>query len=82
MRQEVDIRCVVTSLKGSEQHLYENVYCQRGQMENLIVRAAIPPAHPLARAEFATDPSGAQTEGRRHTPHRYRQIVGEAPFST
>jgi hypothetical protein len=88
MRQEVDIRYVVTSLKGSAQHLYENVYCQRGQMENLIklhkaqlasdrmschsaianqvrlvfhtaaywlmhrVRAAIPPAHPLARAEF------------------------------
>src|SRR5271170_615506 len=90
MRQEVDIRYLVTSLKGSAQHLYENVYCQRGQMENLIklhkaqlasdrmschsaianqvrlvfhtaaywlmhrVRAAIPPAHPLARAEFAT----------------------------
>jgi hypothetical protein len=27
---------VVTSLKGSAEHLYENVYCQRGQMENLI----------------------------------------------
>jgi hypothetical protein len=36
MRQEVDIRYVVTSLEGSAQHLYENVYCQRGQMENLI----------------------------------------------
>src|SRR5258708_3247937 len=36
MRQEVDIRYVVPSLKGSAQHLYENVYCQRGQMENLI----------------------------------------------
>src|SRR5215510_14388055 len=36
MRQEVDIRYVVTSLKGSAQHLYETVYCQRGQMENLI----------------------------------------------
>ena len=32
MRQEVDIRYVVTSLEGSAQHLYENVYCQRGQM--------------------------------------------------
>jgi hypothetical protein len=30
MRQEVDIRYVVTSLKGSTQHLYEDVYCQRG----------------------------------------------------
>jgi hypothetical protein len=36
MRQEVDIRYVVTSLKDSAQHRYENVYCQRGQMENLI----------------------------------------------
>jgi hypothetical protein len=36
MRQEVDIRYVVTSLKGSAEHLYEDVYCQRGQMENLI----------------------------------------------
>jgi hypothetical protein len=36
MRQEVDIRYVVTSLEGSAQHLYEDVYCERGQMENLI----------------------------------------------
>jgi hypothetical protein len=36
MRQEVDIRYVVTSLKGSARHLYENVYCERGQAENLI----------------------------------------------
>jgi hypothetical protein len=35
MRQEVDIRFVVTSLKGKAQYLYENVYSQRGQM-NLI----------------------------------------------
>jgi hypothetical protein len=35
-RQEVDIRYFVTSLKVSTQHLYENVYCQRGQMENLV----------------------------------------------
>jgi hypothetical protein len=90
MRQEVDIRYVVTSLRGSAQHLYENVYCQRGQTENLIklhkaqlasdrmschratanqvrlvlhtaafwlihgVRATIPEASPLARAEFTT----------------------------
>ena len=39
MRQEVDIRYVATSLKGSAQHLYENIYCQRGQMENLIPTA-------------------------------------------
>src|ERR1700683_3685952 len=35
MRQEVDIRYVVTS-RGSAQYLYEDVYCQRGQMENPI----------------------------------------------
>jgi hypothetical protein len=36
MRQVVDIRYVVTSLKGRARYLYEDVYCQRGQMENLI----------------------------------------------
>jgi hypothetical protein len=46
MRQEVDIRYIVTSLKGSAQHLYENVYCQRGQMENLIK---------LHKAQLASD---------------------------
>jgi hypothetical protein len=30
------IRYVVTSLDGTAQYLYEDVYCQRGQMENLI----------------------------------------------
>ena len=46
MRQEVDIRYVVTSLKGLAQHLYENIYCQRGQMENLIK---------LHKAQLASD---------------------------
>jgi DDE family transposase len=36
MRQELDVRYVVTSLAGDARHLYENVYCQRGQMQNLI----------------------------------------------
>lgn len=36
MRQEVDICYVVTSLKGLAQYLYEDVYCQPGQMEKLI----------------------------------------------
>jgi hypothetical protein len=35
MRQEVDIRYVVTSLEGSAQYLYEDVYCQRGQMDSV-----------------------------------------------
>ena len=46
MRQEVDIRYVVTSLEGSARHLYDNVYCQRGQMENLIK---------LHKAQLASD---------------------------
>jgi hypothetical protein len=46
MRQEVDIRYVVTSLKGPAQYLYENVYCQRGQAENLIK---------LHKAQLASD---------------------------
>src|SRR5262245_44472378 len=46
MRQEVDVRYVVTSLAGDAQHLYENVYCQRGQMENLIK---------LHKAQLASD---------------------------
>ncbi len=36
MHQEIDIRYVVTLLKGSARYFHENVYCQRGQTENLI----------------------------------------------
>ena len=32
----LDIRYVVTSLKGTARHLYETVYCGRGQAENFI----------------------------------------------
>jgi hypothetical protein len=46
MRQEVDVRYVVTSVAGDARHLYENVYCQRGQMENLIK---------LHKAQLASD---------------------------
>jgi hypothetical protein len=46
MRQEVDIRYVVTSLQGPAEHLYEDVYCGRGQMENLIK---------LHKAQMASD---------------------------
>jgi hypothetical protein len=42
MRQEVDIRYVVTSLKGSAQHLYEDVYCQRdGEPDQIAQGAAL-----------------------------------------
>ena len=46
MRQEVDIRYIVTSLEGSAEHLYETVYCARGQAENLIK---------LHKAQLASD---------------------------
>ena len=32
----LDIRYVVTSLKGTAKHLYETIYCARGQAENFI----------------------------------------------
>jgi GTP cyclohydrolase FolE2 len=51
MRQEVDIRYVVTSLEGTAQHIYEDVYCQRGQMENLIK---------LHKAQLASDRMSCQ----------------------
>lgn len=34
--QETDIRYCVTSLRGKPEHLFEAVYCERGQAENLI----------------------------------------------
>ncbi|MEO0810534.1 MAG: transposase, partial [Pseudomonadota bacterium] len=34
--QGTDARFVVTDLDGRSKHLYEKVYCKRGQMENLI----------------------------------------------
>src|SRR6516165_6642709 len=46
MRQELDVRYVVTSLPGAPRHLYDDVYCQRGQMENLIK---------LHKAQLASD---------------------------
>jgi len=37
LRRGIDIRYIVTSLQGSDAaHLYETVYCARGQAENLI----------------------------------------------
>jgi hypothetical protein len=42
----LDIRYVVTSLKGSAKHLYETVYCGRGQAENFIK---------LHKAQLASD---------------------------
>lgn len=67
MRQEVDIRYVVTSLKGTAQHLYENVYCQRGQMENLIK---------LHKAQLASD----RMSCHRATANQVRLALHTAAF--
>jgi len=67
MRQEVDIRYVVTSLKGSAQHLYEDVYCQRGQMENLIK---------LHKAQMASDRMSCHSA----TANQVRLILHTAAF--
>src|SRR4030088_3360126 len=67
MRQEVDIRYVVTSLKGSAQHLYDNVYCQRGQMENLIK---------LHKAQLASDRMSCHSA----TANQVRLVLHTAAF--
>ena len=65
--QEIDIRCVVTSLKGSAQHIYENVYCQRGQMENLIK---------LHKAQLASDRMSCHSS----TANQVRLVLHTAAF--
>ncbi len=67
MCQEVDIRYVVTSLKGSAQSLYENVYCQRGQMENLIK---------LHKAQLASDRMSCHSA----TANQVRLVLHTAAF--
>ncbi|MGV1015587.1 MAG: IS1380 family transposase, partial [Methyloceanibacter sp.] len=67
MRQEVDIRYVVTSLKGSARHLYENVYCQRGQMENLVK---------LHKAQLASDRMSCHSA----TANQVRLVLHTAAF--
>ena len=67
MRQEVNIRYVVTSLKGSAQHLYETVYCQRGQMENLIK---------LHKAQLASDRMSCHSA----TANQVRLVLHTAAF--
>jgi len=67
LRQEVDIRYVVTSLEGSAQDLYENVYCQRGQMENLIK---------LHKAQLASDRMSCQSA----TANQVRLVLHTAAF--
>ena len=63
----VSFRYVVTSLKGSPRHLYENVYCQRGQMENLIK---------LHKAQLASDRMSCHSA----TANQVRLVLHTAAF--
>lgn len=67
MRQELDIRYVVTSLSGTAKYLYENVYCQRGQMENLIK---------LHKAQLASDRMSCHAA----TANQVRLVLHTAAF--
>jgi hypothetical protein len=67
MRQEMDIRYVVTSLAGDPQHVYEDVYCKRGQMENLIK---------LHKAQLASD----RTSCHSATANQVRLVLHTAAF--
>lgn len=66
-RQEVDIRYIVTSLEGSAHHLYEQVYCRRGQMENLIK---------LHKAQLASDRTSCPSP----TANQVRLVLHTAAF--
>jgi len=67
MRQEIDVRFVVTSLAGNPQRLYEDVYCKRGQMENLIK---------LHKAQLASD----RTSSHSATANQVRLVLHTAAF--
>jgi hypothetical protein len=63
----LDIRYVVTSLKGSAKHLYETVYCGRGQAENFIK---------LHKAQLASD----RTSCRDPRANQMRLILHTAAY--
>lgn len=65
--QEIDIRYVVTSLDGEAQHLYDDVYCQRGQAENLIK---------LHKAQLASD----RTSCHSATANQVRLVLHTAAY--
>ena len=57
----------VASLEGTAQHLYEDVYCQRGQMENLIK---------LHKAQLASDRMSCHSA----TANQVRLVLHTAAF--
>ena len=65
--QGFDARYVVSTLKGSAGHLYETVYCARGQAENFIK---------LHKAQLASD----QTSCRSPRANQFRLILHTAAY--
>jgi hypothetical protein len=63
----LDIRYVVTSLKGGARHLYETVYCARGEAENFIK---------LHKAQLASD----RTSCRDPRANQFRLILHTAAY--
>ena len=63
----LDIRYVVTSLTGSARHLYETVYCARGEAENFIK---------LHKAQLASD----RTSCRDPRANPFRLILHTAAY--
>ena len=63
----LDVRYVVTSLKGSAKHLYETIYCGRGQAENFIK---------LHKAQLASD----RTSCRDPRANQMRLILHTAAY--
>ena len=63
----LDTRYVVTSLAGTAEHLYETVYCARGQAENFIK---------LHKAQLASD----RTSCRSPSANQFRLILHTAAY--
>jgi hypothetical protein len=63
----LDIRYIVTSLKGGAKHLYETIYCARGEMENFIK---------LHKAQLASD----RTSCRDPRANQFRLILHTAAY--
>lgn len=63
----LDIRYIVTSLEGDARHLYETIYCARGEAENFIK---------LHKAQLASD----RTSCREPRANQFRLILHTAAY--
>jgi Transposase DDE domain group 1 len=63
----LDVRYIVTSLKGGGKHLYETLYCARGEAENFIK---------LHKAQLASD----RTSCRDPKANQFRLILHTAAY--